>query len=180
MKKRAVLLAAILLCMMFSSCSLVNSVSLLEVKQKTFLDASESFSIDATTKWKEDRSLHEESRLSLANVEESAYFIALLDHKSGFSSQMTLELYSELAGEATAEGLKDPVTDGMKNISFDGLSGYNFTITGTIDGVRIAYIFVILEDDENFIQLVVWSSEKMVKENRQEYMKILSSFERIK
>jgi hypothetical protein len=40
-------------------------------------------------------------------------------------------------------------------------------------------MFVILEDDENFIQLVVWSSEKMVGVKRQEYMKLLSSFERI-
>jgi len=40
-------------------------------------------------------------------------------------------------------------------------------------------MFVILEDDENFIQLVIWSSERMMSEKRLEYMKILSSFERI-
>jgi hypothetical protein len=178
MKKLAVLLAAVM-SLFFSSCALGDSVNLLEVKQKTFKDSSGSFSVEATTKWNEDRSLHEESRLSLANVDESAYFIALLDHKSGFSSEMTLKLYSELAGEATAEGLQDAVTDGMENITVNGLEGYGFSITGTIEGVRITYMFVILEDDENFIQLVVWSSEKMVGVKRQEYMKILSSFERI-
>jgi len=67
----------------------------------------------------------------------------------------------------------------MENIKVNGLEGYGFTITGTIEGVRITYMFVILEDDENFIQLVVWSSEKMVGVKRQDYMKILSSFERI-
>jgi hypothetical protein len=178
MKNLAVLLEAVL-SLLFSSCALGDSVSLLDVKQKTFNDSSGSFSVEATTKWSEDKSLHEESGLSLSNVDESAYFIALMDHKSGFSSEMTLKLYSELAGEATAEGLQDAVTDGMENITVNGLEGYGFTITGTIEGVRITYMFVILEDDENFIQLVVWSSEKMVGVKRQEYMKLLSSFERI-
>jgi len=178
MKKLAVILAA-LLSLFFSSCALGDSVNLLEAKQKTFKDSSGSFSVDATTKWSEDISLHEESQLSLANVDESAYFIALLDHKSGFSSEMTLKLYAELAGEATAEGLQDALTDGMGSITVNGLFGYGFSVTGTIEGVRITYMFVILEDDENFIQLVIWSSERMMSEKRLEYMKILSSFERI-
>ena len=92
---------------------------------------------------------------------------------------MTLKLYAELAGEATAEGLQDAVTDGMERIAVNGIGGYCFSITGTIEGVRITYMFVILEDDENFIQLVIWSSDKSVSENHLEYMDILSSFERI-
>lgn len=178
MKKLAAVLAAVL-SIFLTSCALGDSVNLLEVKQKTFKDSSGSFSVDATTKWTEDSSLHDESHLSLANGDESAYFIALLDHKAGFSSEMTLKLYAELAGEATAEGLQDAVTDGMDSMAVNGLFGYGFSVTGTIEGVRITYMFVILEDDENFIQLVIWSSERMVSENRSEYMKILSSFERI-
>ncbi|ETA81284.1 hypothetical protein [Youngiibacter fragilis] len=178
MKKRAVFIAAAL-SLFISSCALGDSVSLLEVRQKTFKDASGSFTVEATTKWNEDQRLHEESRLSLANTDESAYFISLLDHKSAFSSEMNLRLYSELAGEATAEGLQDAITDGMDRIAVNGMVGYEFTITGMIEGVRITYMFVIIEDAENFIQLVIWSSEKMISENRLEYMKILTSFERI-
>ncbi|HSL85629.1 MAG TPA: hypothetical protein VK861_01700 [Bacteroidales bacterium] len=144
---------------------------------EVFTDTSGEFSITATDLWVFDAALHEESSLSLYNEEYQSYPITLFDEKLIFPDVKSLDYYSELAGESTRSDLKDGSITEMEQVTVDGMNGKKFDITGDVEDVSVTYKFLVLEDDTNFYQVIMWSFTENIQNNQEYYEDILLSFQ---
>lgn len=175
MRMRYVVLPLLVL-LLLTGCGLGDRMGLSEAEPKIFTDTLENISITATTDWVEDRTLHEESILSLGNEEENAYLVVLMDGKDSFSDGMTLELYSKLASDATLDGLEGGRLIEEEEVTVGTKMGKKFLLSGTIEGIRISYLFYILEDPYNFTQIIIWSGEDNLKVKKVDYSRIIETF----
>lgn len=175
MRIRHVVLPLLVL-LLLTGCGLTDGVGLSEAEPKIFTDSLENISITATADWVVDGSLHEESILSLGNEEENAYLVVLMDGKDSFSDDMTLELYSKLASDATLDGLEVGLLKEEEEVTVGTKMGKRFILSGTIEGIRISYLFYILEDPYNFTQVILWSGEDNLKRKKVDYSGIIETF----
>lgn len=175
MKIRNMVLPLLVL-ILLTGCGLTDGVGLSQAEPRTFTDSLENIAVTATADWKEDESLHEESILSLGNEEENAYLIVLMDGKDSFADGMTLELYSSLASDATLDGLENGRLTDEAEVTVGGKMGKRYILRGTIEGIRIAYLFYILEDPYNFTQIIIWSGEDNMDRKKVDYSGIIETF----
>ncbi|HSP46458.1 MAG TPA: hypothetical protein VLN47_00025 [Clostridiaceae bacterium] len=175
MRIRHVVLPLLVL-ILLTGCGLTDSVGLSQAEPKIFTDRLENIAVTATTDWKEDGTLHEESILSLGNEEENAYLVVLMDGRDSFSEEMTIDLYSELASDATLDGLEDGRLTDEGEVNLGDKMGKKYILRGTIEGIRIAYLFYILEDPYNFTQVIIWSGEDNMDRKKVEYSGIIETF----
>lgn len=175
MRMRNVVLPLLVL-LLFTGCGLGDRMGLSEAEPKIFTDTLENISITATTEWVVDETLHEESILSLGNEKENAYLVVLMDEKDSFSDEMTLELYSKLASDATLDGLESGRLTEEEEVTVGTKLGKRFLINGMIEGIRISYLFYILEDPYNFTQVIIWSGEDNLKSEKVDYSRIIETF----
>lgn len=165
-----------LVLILLTGCGLTDRVGMSRAEPRIFTDTLENIAITATTDWKVDASLHEESILSLGNEEENAYLIVLMDGRDSFSEEMTLELYSELASDATLDGLENGRLTDEEEVTVGTKMGKKYILRGTIEGIRIAYLFYILEDPYNFTQVIIWSGEDNMDKKKVDYSGIIETF----
>lgn len=144
--------------------------------QKDFKSDSGKMSITATDLWTVDESLHDESELSLYNEEYQSYLIILTDEKKVFPGDTDLDEYGDLVSESTMEGLDEGNLSEVKTLQVNGLEGRTFQITGLVDGTSVTYKFMVLEDETEFYQVIMWSFSENIENNTEYYEKILNSY----
>jgi hypothetical protein len=142
---------------------------------KEFFSSSKELSILATDLWETDPTLHEDSDLSLYNEAYQSYLIMLTDEKTSFSEDVDIDLYSELTASAAAKDLDEAVVTEGESVEVEGLEGRKFYVEGLIDGVSVTYIFFILENDEKYVQVILWSFTENIENNKAYYDDLIGS-----
>lgn len=148
--------------------------------RKEFRSDADIMSISATDLWSVDDSLHEGSRLSLYNEEYQSYLIILTDEKKVFAEDTSLVQYGELVYASTMEGLNDGTVSEMDTLQVNGLDARSFTVSGLVDEISVTYKFLVLEDESEFYQVVMWSFSENIEKNAKYYDEILHSFKVLK
>lgn len=142
---------------------------------KEFFSSSKKLSILATDLWETDPTLHEESDLSLYNEAYQSYLITLTDEKTSFPEGMDLDLYSELTASAAAKDLKEAVITEIESLNLEGSESRKFHVEGLIDGTSVTYKFLILDNDENYVQVILWSFTENIENNSSYYNDLVES-----
>lgn len=144
-------------------------------RYKEFYNATKEWSIMATDLWEKDPSLHEESDLSLYNEAYQSYLITLSDEKETFSKDMDMDRYSELIKAAAMKDLDSATASMSESVEVQGLEGVKYQVQGQIDEVSVTYLFLILENEEEFTQVILWSFTQNIENNRSYYENLLES-----
>lgn len=144
---------------------------------REFMSSSGKLSIAATDLWEEDQTLHEESDLSLYNEAYQSYLITLADDRERFPEELDLDSYSELIGTTVMKDLAEPRMTETETVKIDSLGGRRFQVEGNIDGVSVTYAFLILENEKEYIQVILWSFTENMENNAAYYDKIIESLE---
>lgn len=142
---------------------------------KEFTSSSKGLSILATDLWKTDSTLHEESDLSLYNEAYQSYLIMLTDDKSSFPDDMNIDLYSELTASAAMKDLDEADVTVSETMQVEGLEGRKFHVNGLIDGTSVTYLFLILENGDEYIQVILWSFTENIENNKAYYDDLIES-----
>lgn len=142
---------------------------------KEFTSSSKKLSILATDLWKIDPTLHEESDLSLYNEAYQSFLITLWDEKASFPEDMDIDSYSQLTASAAAKDMKEATVTESESVEVEGLEGRKFYVEGLIDGTSVTYQFLILENDENYVQVILWSYTENIQNNSVYYDDLIES-----
>ena len=144
-------------------------------RYKEFTSTSGDLSILATELWQEDKTLHKESDLSLYNEAYQSYLITLTDDKAAFSDDMDMDHYSELIAASAMKDLKEATVTEREAVASNGLEGSKFHVSGNIDDVSVTYVFLVLENEKEFVQVILWSFTENIENNASYYERIIES-----
>lgn len=153
----------------------VPEIQEIETRQE-FKNDSGEISIMATDLWSLDETLHEESILSLYNEEYQSYLVILTDEKKTFSKDTSLDQYGQMVSESTMEGLDKGTGTTMNTLLINGLDARAFQVEGLVDEISVTYRFLVLEDEAQFHQVVLWSFSENIESNMEYYDEILHSY----
>lgn len=142
---------------------------------KEFFSSSKELSILATDLWVTDPTLHEESDLSLYNEAYQSFLILLTDEKTSFPEDMDIDLYSELTASAAAKDLKEATVTASESVKVEEHDGRKFYVEGLINGTSVTYLFLVLEEDEKYVQVILWSFTENIENNSAYYDDLVGS-----
>ncbi len=144
-------------------------------KPEIFKTKDDKLQITATTKWIKDDTLHPQSSLSLVSKEYNSYLVVLEDKKEDFPMEMKLSYYTSLISDKLKIDLIEGEISEIKDTEVSGQVGKIFQITGKEGEISLTYLFLITEKDDSFFQVILWSSQENIENNKLYYENIMTS-----
>ncbi|MBW4618390.1 MAG: hypothetical protein KME17_03260 [Cyanosarcina radialis HA8281-LM2] len=124
--------------------------------------------------WKQEQDLNEQAGLQAANRAEEMYIIVISENKQDFQN-ITLEKHSELTRGLFLKNLTNPQVTGPTPVTIDGNRGVQYELKGGINNINAAYIHTTLETAKNYHQIVAWTLQSRLDQNRSQLQEVIQS-----
>ena len=148
-------------------------------KIETFKSKDNNFLVGLSNRWEVlSESEDENILLALKSEEYSSNYLLEKEDKTEYAKDMTLDKYSLLVGEAASMGLENGFLDESEDIIIDNMDGKKFLVKGEKEGIKLTYIFTVLDSEDIYLKQIVWSSSKNIDDNNDYYYKILGSLKK--
>lgn len=135
----------------------------------------DKFSILKPKKWRLMNSLNDAADLQMGNLLKEAYTIVLTEPKIDFDDT-SLQDYSDLTRGFLSESLKNYEESAPENITINGYPAVKYTLTGSIEFIKLKYWHVSIDAKDHFHQVILWSLNSKFKKNEATYNKVIKSF----
>lgn len=99
----------------------------------------------------------EDATLAVGSPLKEEYLIVISEPKAGFPEGFDLARFAEVALEQSSSAITDPEATGFTPVSLNGLEGLRVELTGTVDGIAIAYLNTYLSGRDHFHQVMSWT-----------------------
>jgi hypothetical protein len=165
---------------MSGSCSVLTQIkNKLEKSQapKVIAGGDGKTSLTVPDKWRPLTTLHEEAKLQAADVVAEQYAIVISESKAGFADDMTLDDFTELIMTAPKEAVTDLKVADPAPFEVNGYQARQFEAAGTVDKIKIKWIFTTIEAPKNFHQIVMWTTPAKFEENEKIFQDVVKSFQ---
>lgn len=173
------LLALALVLFTTLGCSFINQVKKEVEKSQTPKDVfatDNSCKITVPGNWQSRTDLQEDAILQVANTFSEQYAVVISESKSDFSEDTTLTDYAGLLKSATKQNVSDITFSEIKNIQINGLPAVQYEAEGTVDKIKIKWIFNLLDGGKTYHQLVLWTLPSKYEQNKPVFDNVINSF----
>jgi len=167
------LLAIALLVCVVAGCKQLQSLA----KPSTLKSTDGKFQITVPAGWKADSTLNEKADIQAANPLKEMYVIVLTEAASDFSEDVTLDQYTDLTLNSMKSNLgsaafaTQPVP-----VSINGNQAMQYELQGETKKVKLAYVVTNVKSSDHFHQIVSWTLQSKLDENRKTLQDVATSF----
>jgi len=126
--------------------------------------------------WQTRTDLHEEANWQAANLFAEQYAIVISESKADLSADILLQDYTDLLQGSTKQKVADVTFSPVKNIDINGYPAAQYEAEGTVEKIRIKWIFTIIDTPKYMHQIVAWTTPSNYNENRQTLLDVINSF----
>lgn len=137
--------------------------------------ADSLFTLKLPDEWKILKDLHPDASIQIGNLYDEVYLIAFTNHKSELEDYTHSDLY-----EAIVFDMVSSLENGQLIGTIDpSITKYPYKvceISGSLDGIRIIYLFALVECDSFFYQIVGWSLASEYSKNKSDLKNVMYSF----
>jgi TM2 domain-containing membrane protein YozV/Tfp pilus assembly protein PilE len=125
---------------------------------KTLQSQDLSISIDVPNSWSKNDSLLAEAVLGAAQMRDENYLIVLKDSRIDFEKKFTLSDYTRVVQKSMQSEVKNAQLVGeVTKLSINNAPAEQFVLTGSADGLRVAYLVTSVETDHSYYRVVAWT-----------------------
>jgi hypothetical protein len=124
--------------------------------------------------WKQEQDLNSQAKLQAANRAEEVYIIVISENKQDFQD-INLEKHSELTRGLFLKNLTNPQVTGPTPVTIEGNRGVQYELKGGINNINAAYIHTTLETPKNYHQIVAWTLQSRLDQNRSQLQQVIQS-----
>lgn len=137
------------------------------------------FTLKLPDEWNILKNINPEASIQIGNLSNEVYLIAFSEDKSDLEDYTHSELY-----EAIVLNMVSSLEDGQLTETIqpsDTKHPYMMCeISGSLDGVKIIYLFALVECEKMFYQLVGWSLASEYRNNKSNLKSVMYSFAELK
>ncbi|GBF77950.1 hypothetical protein PA598K_06535 [Paenibacillus sp. 598K] len=139
--------------------------------------SSENFQIMLPGDWSEETMLTPGADIQAARMAQEDYLAIITEEKSTFADDVTLEGYLDMVLQnGMLEAIENPEKSEHKNITVNGKPAIQFTLTGSIEKVKVGYLFTVVETDNEYSQVIFWTLQQMLDQKIPAYQEYLQTF----
>jgi hypothetical protein len=127
--------------------------------------------------WRQINTLNDKAEIQAGNNSKNVYIIVLTENKEDFTG---FQKYSELALSSNfITGLESPDVKGPTNVTINGKSALQYEILAVVDGLKVAYLYTLVEGEKNYHQIIVWTVQSKFDANESLFQRVTQSFQEL-
>lgn len=157
----------------------INEDPLSEDIAKTFVSPDGDVQLDVPEGWEEDLTVSNPSAdFILSSADMMKYLMVIRDAKADLTDELTLNEYQELLEEMTkTTGIEEYESTTPVSLEINGSDAVQYEVVGSIQGVKLHYLYTIVESDDYFHQIMLWSDQSMFPSQKELFEEISASYE---
>ena len=134
---------------------------------KTVLSKDKHLSIEVPNSWTENNTLLPSALLGVANTSEEMYMVILSESKIDFDKKFSLAQYTKLIQTSMKrEVTNSEVAGEIMPVTVNNAPAQQFSLNGSIDGVRVGYIVTCIETESSYYRIVTWTLLSRLDRNK--------------
>jgi hypothetical protein len=142
---------------------------------KTYSSTPASYALSASSSFVELDSGNPSADLQYYRPFDEIYFITITESVSDFEDGLDIEAYADVVREGLTNELKNPEVSEQSFGNPRLLDVVDYRITGSVDGVKIVYLYRVARVGDNFVQVIAWTLPSKEEENSPEMKTIIES-----
>lgn len=129
--------------------------------------------------WRENPSLNDKATIKAANAIEEQYVIVISEPKSDFTSEMTLDEFTNLTRDSIISNLVLPQATEPTSNTINGNDARAYEVEGSIKNIKLAYRVATVETPEHYHQVITWTLLSRKAKNQPVLQKVIDSFKTV-
>ncbi len=129
--------------------------------------------------WGPLEDLHDDADLQVGNRKRETYLIVLSEPRSSFADDVTCQDHARMTLKTLRSNLeRAKVVKGPTELTIKGRPAVQYEVHGiaTRSRLKIAYLHTTIAGDQHFHQVLAWTLQSRLKENRGELERAINSF----
>lgn len=148
-------------------------------QNKIVTSVDELFTLKLPDEWKILKNLHPEASIQIGNLSDEVYLIAIVDNKSDLEDYTHSEIFDAIVLNIVSS-LEDGQMSGIIHPSDTKYPYMMCEIRGSSDGMKLVYLFALIECERMFYQLIGWSLASEYSNNIRDLKSVIYSFTELK
>jgi hypothetical protein len=138
-----------------------------ETLGQTLISNDERFRMQVPSSWVQTDRLAEGAELQAEHESEELYVVVQLLPAADFDPSVDLERFARLAREGILDSVENGrLNNGPVNLVIGGRPAIQVELEGSVDGVRIAYVYTVMRVRAGFVEVIAWTLPSMIEETR--------------
>lgn len=131
--------------------------------------------------WDTGLSVNNEASIQTGKMIDGQYAIVITESKKDFAAGLSLDDFTDAIKENTRKNvlLQDIVISEAKPLTINGYPAQQFEANGTAAGIKINWIYTMVDAPKNYHQVLTWSLASKYVQNKPVLLEIANSFKEI-
>lgn len=142
---------------LLTACGSPESIAL-SYEAKTLSNDDCRCTVEVPNNWDETLDFHPQGSIEAGNFDTEELFMVLHLEKQPGQETISVRDYGNYVLEGVESSADTFTVNSAQEITINGLPGYQVEVSAVIDQQESINIFTFLGDEENFYQIVAWSS----------------------
>ncbi len=128
--------------------------------------------------WTEDDLDNEDAAIQMSNEEESGYTLIIIEDKADYDASSKLADYQKIILDSmvdTLGGAEAVKKSEPANIKVNDYEAIQCDLQGFFEGMSVKYLITCIDGENNYVQVVSWSSPGKFDSNREDFNTVLNS-----
>ena len=126
----------------------------------------------------EEKNIEAPDALYFYNEQYESHFLIKEEKKSEAWGSLSLEEYLSLSKESVSSRLEQ-VEESWEEALSSKPNQKEYYIRGSLEGKSITYAVEVIETEEEYVEMILWSFTENIEENKEYYEDLLRSFEKV-
>ena len=126
----------------------------------------------------EEKNIESPDALYFYNEQYESHFLIKEEKKSEAWGSLSLEEYLSLSKESVSSRLEQ-VEESWEEALSSKPNQKEYYIRGSLEGKSITYAVEVIETEEEYVEMILWSFTENIEENKEYYEDLLRSFEKV-
>lgn len=165
-------------------CSLFNQMKKQAEAEKknqviTATDNKSELTVPGT--WEKQSGLNAEAAIQVANLMSGQYAIVITESKAELGSDITLQQFADAVKQNTTKNvlIENVVMSEPVPITINGYPAVQFESNGTAAGIKLNWIYTLINAPKNYHQVITWSLATKYVQNKPVLLEVANSFKEI-
>lgn len=132
---------------------------------RTIKSKDGKFQITVPAYMSESPGLNKDSEITAANGARELYAFVLSKKKTDYADGQTLDEHTDILRNALMKQLTGSDATTPEKLTIDGIDARRYQVTGSKDGVKLAYVLTIIETNDQFHHIWSWTIPSKLNEN---------------
>lgn len=146
---------------------------------KDIKNSDNTLQISTPSSWAAETQLNSLATLQVSNRLEEKYVIVIREGKDAFASDMNIGNYTDIIANQMSSAVANSQISQIQDMTYNNRPAQYFELSGEVQKIKVSYMLIAWEDNNNFYQTVGWTLTPKFDANKSAIMDVMESVKTI-